>query len=110
MLGEGFFVFQAEDGIRYFCLSRGLVDVYKGQPNNTLKIGALALLSGKELASFNTIDDYLFGRLWRALQQEDPARQIEMIGASIRQYGPDYFGAEVNGGWGYALLLSLLHI
>ncbi len=25
------FFFQAEDGIRYFCLSRGLGDVYKGQ-------------------------------------------------------------------------------
>ncbi len=26
-----FFFFQAEDGIRVFCLSRGLGDVYKGQ-------------------------------------------------------------------------------
>lgn len=75
------------------------------EPDNTLKIGALAMLSGKELASFNTIEDYLFGRLWRALQQEDPASQIELIGASIRKYGPDYFGAEENGGWGYALPL-----
>ncbi len=25
------FFFQAEDGIRFFCLSRGLGDVYKGQ-------------------------------------------------------------------------------
>ena len=27
-----FFFFQAEDGIRDFCLSRGLGDVYKRQP------------------------------------------------------------------------------
>ena len=31
-LWEGFF-FQAEDGIRDFCLSRGLGDVYKRQDN-----------------------------------------------------------------------------
>ena len=29
-----FFFFQAEDGIRDFCLSRGLGDVYKRQINN----------------------------------------------------------------------------
>ncbi len=28
---KGFFFFQAEDGIRDFCLSRGLGDVYKRQ-------------------------------------------------------------------------------
>ncbi len=28
------FFFQAEDGIRDFCLSRGLGDVYNGQPMN----------------------------------------------------------------------------
>ncbi|MBS4478346.1 hypothetical protein KHP29_22720, partial [Cronobacter sakazakii] len=28
----GFFVFQMEDGVRFFCLSRGLGDVYKRQP------------------------------------------------------------------------------
>ena len=26
-----FFFFQAEGGVRYFCLSRGLGDVFKGQ-------------------------------------------------------------------------------
>ncbi len=30
-LGASFFFFQAEDGIRDFCLSRGLGDVYKRQ-------------------------------------------------------------------------------
>ncbi|CZR75348.1 iron ABC transporter ATP-binding protein [Clostridium difficile BI1] [Clostridioides difficile] len=32
-----FFFFQAEDGIRDFCLSRGLGDVYKRQLINILK-------------------------------------------------------------------------
>lgn len=76
------------------------------EPENTFKIGVLALLSGNELASFETIEDYLFGRLWLALQSDNPPPQIENIGASIRKYGPEYFGgAEENGGWGYALPL-----
>ena len=33
-----FFFFQAEDGIRDFCLSRGLGDVYKRQPHNFSEI------------------------------------------------------------------------
>lgn len=87
-----------------------VVDLYEKarnlEPEHTHKIGVLALLSGQELASFNTIEDYLFGRLWRALRSENPREQIEMIGASIRKYGPEYFGGiEENGGWGYALPL-----
>lgn len=86
-----------------------LVDAYEKaqnlEPNNTHKIGALALLSGNHLASFNTIEDYLFGRLWLALQHEDPESEIKSIGESIRQYGPEYFGGEESGGWGYALPL-----
>lgn len=87
-----------------------MVDLYQKtrnlDPDNIYKIGVLALLAGKELASFDTIEDYLFGRLWLALQSENPLTNIENIGASIRKYGPDYFGgAEENGGWGYALPL-----
>lgn len=87
-----------------------LVDLYQKTKNlesdNTFKISVFALLSGSELSSFETIEDYLFGRLWLALQSENPVPQIEKVGASIRKYGPDYFGgAEENGGWGYALPL-----
>jgi hypothetical protein len=87
-----------------------IVDLYEKtnnlEPNNTHKIGVLALLSGKPLASFSTVEDYLFGRLWLGLQhQEDPTSQIEVIGDSIRKYGPDHFGAEESAGWGYALPL-----
>ena len=39
-----FFFFQAEDGIRDFCLSRGLGDVYKRQVNEYL-----TLIGEKEL-------------------------------------------------------------
>eukprot|EP00828_Plagiopyla_frontata_P049434 TRINITY_DN9859_c0_g1_i2.p1 TRINITY_DN9859_c0_g1~~TRINITY_DN9859_c0_g1_i2.p1 ORF type:complete len:104 (-),score=30.57 TRINITY_DN9859_c0_g1_i2:54-365(-) len=37
-----FFFFQAEDGIRDFCLSRGLGDVYKRQGINAEYMGSLA--------------------------------------------------------------------
>ena len=87
-----------------------MVDLYQKtknlEPDNTFKISVFALLSGNELSSFETIEDYLFGRLWVALQSENPIPQIENIGSSIRKYGPDYFGGpEENGGWGYALPL-----
>eukprot|EP00980_Cylindrotheca_fusiformis_P008569 scaffold1820_cov129-Cylindrotheca_fusiformis.AAC.10 len=88
-----------------------VVDLYdKTQnldPTSVFKIGVLALLSGQSLPdnAFNTIEDYLFGRLWLALQQEDPTNQIELIGKSIKKYGPDYFHTEDSGGWGYALPL-----
>jgi hypothetical protein len=77
------------------------------EPKNVFKIGVLALLSGQSLSdtSYSTIEDYLFGHLWLALQQEDPTNQIELIGKSIKKYGPDYFQAEDSGGWGYALPL-----
>ena len=76
------------------------------EPENTTKIAVIALLSGQQLYSSETIEDYLFGLLWAALQNENPLPAIEKIGASIRKYGPDHFGgAEENGGWGYALPL-----
>jgi hypothetical protein len=75
------------------------------EPDNTFKIGVLALLSGNQLASSDTIEDYLFGRLSLALQSDNPPPAIESIGASIRKYGPGHFGGPENGGWGYALPL-----
>jgi Nup93/Nic96 len=73
---------------------------------NHFKIGVLALLCGQLLSSFSTIEDYLFGRLWVALQdRENPVLEITEIGSSIRKYGPEYFGADENGGWAYALPL-----
>ena len=79
----------------------------KLEPNSVHKIGVLALLSGQSLpdSSFKTIEDYLFGHLWLALQQEDSTTPVEKLGESIRKYGPDYFQAEESAGWGYALPL-----
>jgi len=86
-----------------------IVDLYERtrnlEPDNMHKIGVLALLCGKDLLSFDTIEDYLFARLWVALQHENPEEQIEVTGKSIRKYGPGHFGGTENGGWGYALPL-----
>jgi Nup93/Nic96 len=70
------------------------------------KIGVVTWLSGHETYSQDSIEDYLFGLLWAALQNENPLPAIEKIGATIRTYGADHFGGpEENGGWGYALPL-----
>mmetsp|Transcript_19709 Transcript_19709/g.48434 ORF Transcript_19709/g.48434 Transcript_19709/m.48434 type:complete len:803 (-) Transcript_19709:105-2513(-) len=88
-----------------------IVDLHNKAQNleskNIFKIGVLALLSGQNLpdGSYSTIEDYLFGHLWLALQQEDPTSQIKLIGKSIKKYGPEYFQADSSGGWGYALPL-----
>lgn len=88
-----------------------IIDLYdktlKLEPNNVYKIGVFALLSGQALpeSSYTTIEDYLFGHLWLALQQEDTTPPIESLGESIRKYGPDHFQAEESSGWGYVLPL-----
>jgi hypothetical protein len=75
------------------------------EPDNKYKIGVLALLSGRLLASFDTVEDYLFARLWCAFHQQDPLQAIQTIGESIKKYGPNHFGADESQGWGYALPL-----
>lgn len=75
-------------------------------PNNTHKLGVLALLCGQPLESFSTVEDYLFGCLWLALMdKENPVHQIEVVGASVRKYGPSHFAADGSGEWGYVLPL-----
>jgi len=74
--------------------------------NQKHKIGVLALLCGQQLEFLPTIEDYLFGRFWLALQDgENSVSQIKEIGASIRKYGPSYFAGDDGGAWGYALPL-----
>ena len=76
------------------------------EPQNTYKIRVLALLSGTLLDGLETIEDYLFARLWHAVLQQDPVQHIRAIGESIKKYGPNYFGEDDNNeGWGYALPL-----
>lgn len=76
------------------------------EPSNKHKLSVLALLCGHRLESFSTLEDYLFGCLWLALMdKENPIRQLEVMGASIRKYGPSHFASNDNGEWGYVLPL-----
>jgi len=76
------------------------------EPNNTHKLGVLALLCGQQLESFSTVEDYLFGCLWLAVvDKEDPVGQIKVVGDSVRKYGPSHFVADGSGEWGYVLPL-----
>jgi Nup93/Nic96 len=76
------------------------------EPDKLNKIGVLALLSGQQLEAVPTIEDYLFGRLWLAVQdREDPVPIIKDVGENIRKWGPSHFMTEGSGAWGYCLPL-----
>lgn len=81
------------------------------EPENIYRLGTLALLSGirslpsSEAGGFSTIEDYLFGCLWQAVQHQNPMGEIIKLGEVIRGFGPDHFGDEETGGWSYALPL-----
>jgi hypothetical protein len=81
------------------------------EPGNIYRMGTLALLSGiKSLPStdargFSTIEDYLFGCLWRAVQDQNPMNEIAKLGELIQTFGPQHFNDEETGGWSYALPL-----
>lgn len=82
------------------------------EPDNIYALGALAFLSGVKLLpsaeehhGFRTIEDYLFGTLWRAVQHSDPVSELVKLGEGIRNLGSDYFSSEETGGWSYALPL-----
>jgi hypothetical protein len=58
------------------------------------------------LESALTIEDYLFGLFWHALQdRDDPFSQITAIGAKIKDFGPSQFADEEKKAWGYAFPL-----
>jgi hypothetical protein len=88
-----------------------ILDFYERARNldasNQHRIAVLALLCGQHLQFSSTIEDYLFGLLWFALQdREDPVSQIMEIGAKIRKYGPAHFAGEVEtGAWGFSFPL-----
>jgi hypothetical protein len=81
------------------------------EPENIYRLGTLALLSGikslpsSEAGGFSTIEDYLFGCLWQAVQHQNPLGEIIKLGEVIRGFGPDHFSDEETGGWSYALPL-----
>ena len=87
-----------------------ILDLYEKtknlDPTNKHKLSVLALLCGQRLESFSAVEDYLFGCLWLALMDtENPIQQIEVIGNSIRKYGPSHFAGDGSGEWGYVLPL-----
>ncbi|KAL7563184.1 hypothetical protein ACA910_014460 [Epithemia clementina (nom. ined.)] len=83
-------------------------------PPSVHQIGFLALLSGmgslpidNNARGFNTIEDFLFGRISSALLQRDPQEELANLGRSIQDYGANYFGDAESGGWSYAIPLLM---
>ena len=94
MLFLFFFFFQAEDGIRDFCLSRGLGDVYKRQ------VLAKAILNGIILPRMAQADCFPAGRHPARLPSKNFSKSWK---ASIRRRSP--LRLWMNRRW-----LSLIHI
>eukprot|EP00978_Attheya_sp_CCMP212_P008187 scaffold19138_cov53-Attheya_sp.AAC.1 len=79
----------------------------------SFQLACLALLSLEEpLATaapyvVNTIEDYLFGALWVAVQSPtECAQQVAKLGQLIQHWGPAHFEGEEStssGGWAYAM-------
>ena len=85
------------------------------QANDAYQVASLALLSGSEglpvdnSEGLETIEDYLFGELNKALFQRNPEEELVEVGRSIQSYGPSHFGANETetGGWSYAIPLLM---
>lgn len=74
--------------------------------------GVLALLSGMNdmpmsdaTPGFTNIEDYLYGRLWKAMLADEPLEQLGNFGNDILNFGASYFQDEESAGWSYALPL-----
>lgn len=85
-------------------------DMSKTSPD-LYRAGVLSLLGGAgELPTatapgFGTIEDYLFGFLWKALQNPNSVVELENVGKTILSFGSAYFDDQDSGGWSYALPL-----
>lgn len=73
--------------------------------------GVLVLLTGYQdlrtddtTAGFSDIEDYLFGRTWKALLAPNPVEELKEFGHDMQSNG-SYFQDEHSGGWSYALPL-----
>lgn len=92
-----------------------LVELYYGaktrdqtDPYLLASLGLLSLVEPLSTSSqvVNTIEDYLFGALWDAVQKPRPVEEITKVGQLIKNWGPSYFDeTEDSGGWAYALPL-----
>lgn len=72
---------------------------------DTCRLNVLSLLSGAGAFETPTIEDYLFGLLWKAMQSSNPVVELENLGKEIRNLGSSYFGDGASGGWSYSLPL-----
>ncbi len=89
---------------------------HRDKPVDLHEQGVYALLSGVALLpasegssvpGLSTIEDYLVGAIWKGLSQPNPAQELENLAATIRDFGPDYFGSPGSGGWDFARPLFL---
>ena len=87
---------------------------HREPPSGLYEQGVYALLSGlsslptdPNLTGFGLIEDYLTGALWKALLQTNPDGELEKLGQSLCELGPDYFGDPDSGGWSFAWPLLL---
>lgn len=74
--------------------------------------GVIALLSGLHVLpgsdstpGFTSIEDYLYGHLWKALLSNEPQDELHNFGNEILKLGAMYFQDEESAGWSYALPL-----
>jgi hypothetical protein len=68
-------------------------------------VGGSGDFPSSNLAGFSTIEDYLYGLLCNALNQQSPETQLDDLGAKILQLGADYFDNQDSGCWAFALPL-----
>ena len=83
-------------------------EMAKAAERKDMHRGFLSLLSGAGafMTETSTIEDYLFGLLWKAMQSSSPVVELENLGKEIRNFGSKgHFADEVSGGWSYSLPL-----
>lgn len=95
---------------RQECLTLGEVFESSKTAPDLYRTGVLALLSGGEsptsaAVGMGTIEDYLFGLLWKGLQSPEPVVELENVGKTILKFGASYFDDKESGGWSYCLPL-----
>jgi len=92
-------------------IDRKAIRENKPRSNDLYVEACWTLLSASESLqgrAVRTIEDYLFGNLWYAVQQSNATELLEGLGKSIIDFGPKYFDEnEESSGWSYALPLLL---
>jgi hypothetical protein len=68
-------------------------------------VGGSVNFPSSNLAGFSTVEDYLYGLLFYALNHPSPGSQLDDLGEKILQFGASYFDNQESGGWAFALPL-----